>query len=86
MGNTLNINTVVEYLNNNSKIFEQKMTKELNINGTVYALYEIDNGTLFLKTTKDIVECDPLQNESFIVAIIQKIEPENFRYIAYLNV
>lgn len=86
MGNTLNINTVVEYLNNNSKIFEQKMTKELNINGTVYALYEIDNGTLFLKITKDIVECDPLQNESFIVAIIQKIEPENFGYIAYLNV
>lgn len=62
------------------------MTKELNINGTVYALYEIQDHVLYLKPVKDLVKKDPKKSEDLTIFLIQQIEPQKIKEVGFLNV
>jgi len=61
---------------------------ELNINGKVYAEYEMACNTLYLKMIIQIIEGaeNEQQSEDLIINIIQCIENKKFNHICYLNI
>lgn len=62
--------------------------KELIINGTVYAKYEIDNNNLFFKMINQIVKGkrNERQSEDLLIHIIQLVENTKFYWVGYLNI
>jgi len=60
--------------------------KELNINGKIYAKYEIEGSRLYIKMIIQIVKGNEKQSEDLLIHIIQLIEDIIFFEVAYLNV
>lgn len=60
--------------------------KELNINGQVFAKYEIEGDALFLKMIIPIVKDNARESEDILIFIIQQIESVELKSISYLNV
>jgi len=64
------------------------MIKDLNINGVLYAKYEIENNILYLHMIKNKIPAlsGEKETEDFIVWIIQVIENTPVSFLAYLNI
>lgn len=60
--------------------------KELIINGKVYAKYEMDGKTIYLKMIIQMLKGYPNESENLLVNIIQGVEERHFTRVAYLNV
>lgn len=62
--------------------------KELNINGEVYAKYEMEGSTLFLKMIIQIVEGkdNVIKSENLLINIIQLVEKRMFNTVVYLKI
>lgn len=62
--------------------------KELNINGQVYAKYEMDGNMLSLKMIIQIIKGKEniRQSEDLLIHIIQLVEDKKFHTVSYLNV
>ena len=70
---------------------EEKMdetTKELTINGKVYAKYEVENDILYLKPLIQLLpgEENAIKSEDLLAYIIQLVEHVEVKGLAYLNV
>lgn len=59
--------------------------KELNINGIVYAKYQVGDSILFLKVVKQIIPKNEFESENFLVKVISSVEKKKFQYMSYLN-
>lgn len=62
------------------------MIKDLTINGTVYAKYQILDKVLYLKPVKNIGKLNNQKSEDLTIFLIQQIEPEKIKEVGYLNV
>jgi len=64
------------------------MVKDLNINGVLYAKYEIENNILYLHMIQKKITAlsNETETEDFIVWIIQVIENTTVTALAYLNI
>lgn len=62
--------------------------KELNINGQVYAKYEIDGSNLSIKIIIQIVKGkgNEKQSEDLLIHIIELVENTKFNMVCYLHV
>lgn len=60
--------------------------KELIINGKVYAKYEMDGKTIYLKMIIQMLKDYPNVSENLLVNIIQVVEERSFTRVSYLNV
>lgn len=60
--------------------------KELFINSKIYAKYEIEGTTLYMKMMIQIVPGSDRASEVFLIEIIQLIENVQFQRVSYLNV
>jgi hypothetical protein len=59
--------------------------KDLNINGKIYARYEMDGSRLFLKVIIPIVRESERKSEDLLIHIIQLVEDRKFHSVSYLN-
>lgn len=62
------------------------MVKELKINDTVYARYEIEYDVLYLKTYIYFDNEQRPESENCLAMIISSIEKTEFSRMAYLNI
>ena len=62
------------------------MIKDLTINGTVYAKYQILDKVLYLKPVKNIGKLNNQKSVTLTIFLIQQIEPEKIKAVGYLNV
>ena len=60
-------------------------TKELKINGKLYAKYQLDGRRLYLKTIGQL-HVTAHQNEDLIIHLIQLIEKTQLQTVSYLNI
>lgn len=60
-------------------------TKDLIINGIIYAKYEISKNILFIKVLKNLVK-NEIDNENVLCNIIQLVEKKKFKLMSYLNI
>lgn len=60
-------------------------TKEITVNNVVFAYYEIDGTTLFLKVVEKIGG-DEILSEHIYIAMIKKAEKKEFDFVSYLNI
>lgn len=60
-------------------------TKDLNINGTIYAKYEIAGDIIFLHPIIKLAE-DDQASEEIMCGLISIIEKTNFLQVAFLNI
>lgn len=61
-------------------------TKELIINGTLFAKYKIEGDTIFMKIIKNIIYNDPEKSEDVLIYIICLYENKKFKTVSYLNI
>ena len=60
-------------------------TKELKINGELYAKYQIEKDHLSLKTIGQL-HVTTHQNEDLLIHLIQLIEKTQLQTVSYLNI
>ncbi len=63
-----------------------KQTKSLTINDIVYAHYEIEKDTIFIKIRNNIIPDSIRNSEDLFILIISLIEKQNFTKAAHLNI
>ncbi|MEO6539585.1 MAG: hypothetical protein ABIN74_01290 [Ferruginibacter sp.] len=60
--------------------------KELNINGTVYAMYQIEESRIYLKIVQPLFKRDYLKNENLTISIIELVENVSIKQAGFLNI
>ena len=61
-------------------------TKDLNINGVIYAKYQIENDMIFINVQKNIIKDNAGESEDYLVFLISMIEDKQFSSAGYLNI
>ncbi|NOT36426.1 MAG: hypothetical protein HOP11_03500 [Saprospiraceae bacterium] len=60
--------------------------KDLIINGLIYAKYEIDGDTIYIKMIIQVIPESSVASENALIYIIQLIENTIFNKACYLNI
>lgn len=62
------------------------MLTDLNINGTIYAKYQIKDKILYLKMISPFYGKSIFESEEIAMSLIDLIEDETITHAAYLNI